>query len=101
MDLNNDGLLNFCEKTIAGMTVALTGTDILGRTVNRVTQSNAVSVHIFRVKRVSNATGYAFSETQAVGLFDGTNLAGSDGGFAGKRGRVSTPCHRAFDDTGY
>ena len=74
-DVGNDGVRN-SEPAIAGVTVALTGTDDRGNAVTASTTTNAAGFYEFLNLRPGS---YSVSETQPAYL-DGKETAGSTGG---------------------
>ncbi|HEV3083221.1 MAG TPA: Ig-like domain-containing protein [Gemmataceae bacterium] len=75
-DFNNDGQVDFGEGPIAGVTIALAGTDDLGNAVSRTLQTDANGVYAFVNLRPSNAAGYTLTETQPAELLDGRDTLG-------------------------
>jgi len=80
VDFNNDGQVDFGETVIPGVTITLTGTDDLGNSVSRTTQTDANGVYLFINLRPSDAAGYTIAETQPAGFVDGRDTLGSVNG---------------------
>ena len=76
-DFNNDGEVNFGEKAIENVTIVLTGTDDLGNTVNRTTQTDINGIYMFYGLRPGD---YAITEIQPTGFEDGTDTLGTVNG---------------------
>src|SRR5262249_17509257 len=79
VDLDDDGQVEFGETAVAGVTIALTGTDDLGNTVNRSVQTDGQGVYAFASLRPSSASGYTITETQPAGVADGRDTLGTIG----------------------
>ncbi len=86
VDRNNNGTQNVGEEGIAGVTLTLTGTDILGNAVSKVTTTDSLGRYVFTDLRESNGAGYTVTQTQPTGYTDGlearggTVIPGSGGG---------------------
>ena len=72
-DFNNDGEVNFGEKAIENVSIALTGTDDRGNAVNLTTQTDVDGVYMFFDLRPGT---YTLTETQPVGFLDGMDIVG-------------------------
>ena len=77
VDYNNDGLIDFNEKVIEGVTVTLTGVDDRGQAVSRTAVSDSDGVYIFVDLRPGV---YKIVETQPAGYIDGLESVGTLGG---------------------
>ena len=77
IDFNNDGRVDFGERAVADVAVTLTGTDDLGRPVERTVRTDADGVYAFVNLRPSGAGGYTLHETQPAGLPDGRDTPGT------------------------
>jgi uncharacterized delta-60 repeat protein len=80
IDFNNDGQVDLGENPIAGVTVALTGTDDLGHVVSQITQTDANGIYAFTNLRPSNGAGYTITETQPAGFLEGKDALGTVNG---------------------
>ncbi len=76
-DLNNDGIRDGAEPGIQGVTVALTGTDINGTSVDLSTTTGAGGDYSFT--DLDGGT-YTITQTQPIGFLDGLDSLGSAGG---------------------
>src|SRR5207244_439283 len=76
-DFNNDGQVDFGERGIAGVAIALTGTDDLGRAVSLSQTTDAAGTYVFLNLRPGS---YTITETQPAGYTQGTNSVGTGGG---------------------
>lgn len=75
---NNNGAFNSGENPIAGVTVTLTGTDLLGNPVNVVRQTTGTGAYVFDdLLPPLAATTYTITETQPTGYLDGRHTAGN------------------------
>src|SRR5262249_45208467 len=54
VDFNNDGEIDFGERAVPGVTIALTGIDDLGQSVNRTIQTDENGVYRFANLRTSD-----------------------------------------------
>jgi choice-of-anchor A domain-containing protein len=79
-DTNNDGRQATDDAGIGGVTVTLTGTDDLGRSVSRTTITTDDGSFTFAGLRAGT---YALSEKQPAGWLDGKDAAGTAGSTAG------------------
>ncbi|MFA6133926.1 MAG: SdrD B-like domain-containing protein [Phycisphaerae bacterium] len=75
-DFNNDGLVDFNEQVIAGVTVNLTGINDLGNAVDLTAVTDEDGVYAFTGMRPSNAAGYTLREIQPAGWDDGLDILG-------------------------
>ncbi len=87
-DLDNDGVRDVGESMIQGVTIALTGTDLLGNPVTATTTTDASGFYEFDGLRPGT---YQITQTQPTGWLDGKDSLGDielDGGGAasGNRG---------------
>jgi uncharacterized repeat protein (TIGR01451 family) len=81
IDADRNGVFSSGESGVAGVTMTLTGTDILGRTVNRTATTNANGEYTFA--DVHPGT-YTVTQTQPLGLQSLQNNVGTPaGGTAG------------------
>ncbi len=76
-DFNNDGQVDFGEQGIAGVTVALTGTDDLGRPVNLSQTTGTDGAYYFGNLLPGS---YTLTETQPAGYTQGVDSVGTAGG---------------------
>lgn len=79
-DTNNNGTRDPGEPPIAGVTIALTGTDTAGATVNRTTTTDATGAYL--LDDLLSGT-YTIAETQPPAYGDGVDAAGTAGGTVG------------------
>lgn len=77
IDTNGNGTRDNGEPGIAGVTVTLTGTDVVGGAVSRTTTTDASGAYRFIDLR---AGSYVLTETQPLGFADGAETIGSLGG---------------------
>jgi hypothetical protein len=77
VDVNKVGSIQAGDPGIAGVKLTLTGTDVWGDVIRRITSTNVNGVYGFG--NLPPGT-YAVSETQPAGYLQGTNAAGSLGG---------------------
>jgi parallel beta-helix repeat protein len=77
IDFNDDGQIDFGEKGIAGVAIALTGTDELGNAVNFTTATDADGAYVFLNLRPGS---YRISESQPAGYLPGVDTVGTAGG---------------------
>ncbi|MGB7324446.1 MAG: SdrD B-like domain-containing protein, partial [Rubripirellula sp.] len=78
-DKDNDGLFGGTDVAIGGASIALSGTDDIGNSVNLVTTTNGTGAYSFANLRPSNASGYRIVETQPTNFVDGIHSDGSLG----------------------
>jgi hypothetical protein len=76
-DFNNDGQVDFGESGIDGVTITLTGTDFLGRSVNQTQQTSGGGAYSFPNLLPGN---YSLTETQPAGSTQGIDSVGTAGG---------------------
>jgi hypothetical protein len=77
VDFNDDGQIDFGEKGLAGVAMALTGTDDLGNAVNLSLTTDADGAYVFLNLRPG---GYYLTETQPADYLQGSDTIGSAGG---------------------
>ncbi|MBM4069789.1 MAG: choice-of-anchor E domain-containing protein [Planctomycetes bacterium] len=80
VDSNNNGIKENGESAINLVNLALTGTDDLGNSVSKTTQTNAAGFYEFTGLRPGS---YTVTETQPIAYLDGKVTPGSTGGVAG------------------
>jgi hypothetical protein len=76
-DFNNDGQVDFGEKGISGVTITLTGTDLLGNAVNLSQLTDSDGAYVFLNLFPGN---YTITETQPAGYLQGIDSVGTAGG---------------------
>jgi len=76
-DFNNDGLIDFGETAIEGVTVTLSGTDDRGQVVSASASTDADGLYIFADLRPGQ---YTATETQPAGHGDGLDIVGTVNG---------------------
>jgi parallel beta-helix repeat protein len=79
-DRNSDGFRNPGEPGIFGVQITLTGTDIVGNSVNVTTRTDSTGAFSFQNMLAGN---YTLTEAQPPGFLDGLDRAGSAGGVVG------------------
>lgn len=79
-DLNNNGVIDTGEGGIGGVTIELTGTDVLGRVVNRSLVTDANGAFVFR--ELASGTYKLNEPQQPPATRNGITVAGSRGGTA-------------------
>jgi len=72
-DFNDDGLIDFNERAIGGVTVTLTGTNDRGEAVELTDVTDADGIYAFVGLRPG---AYAITETQPAGYEDGVDVLG-------------------------
>jgi hypothetical protein len=72
-DFNNDGITDFNEYAIEGVTLTLSGADDLGNAVNATTLTDSDGIYFFTDLRPGN---YTITETQPAGYTDGIDSVG-------------------------
>jgi len=82
-DLDDNGIRAPAEPGIPNVTVTLTGTDVNGNPINRVTTTASNGSYSFTDLPMPNATGYTITETQPAGWNDGKDAVGTLGGTLG------------------
>jgi hypothetical protein len=80
VDFNNDGKIDFGEKGLPGVKIALSGTDDLGNPVTATMTTDASGAYAFNNLRPGT---YTLIETQPPGYLQGKDLLGTLGGDAG------------------
>ncbi len=78
-DLNNNGTKDIGEPGIQGASIRLTGTDFDGNVVNVTATTNSSGLYEFSVPPSSTA-GYALTQTQPPGYYDGKEHTGNPAG---------------------
>ena len=78
-DSDNDGIRSG-ETGIEFVTITLTGTDDLGNTINRTTQTDGNGYYEFANLRPAGAGGYTLTQSQPTGYLDGIDTIGTPGG---------------------
>ncbi|MEJ1959115.1 MAG: SdrD B-like domain-containing protein, partial [Nitrosomonadales bacterium] len=91
VDLNANGAFDNGEPGIPSVTLALTGTDVLGNPVNLTTTTNASGNYSFSGLLTANASGYTVTETQPATYLDGQDSKGLIGGVACAACNTATP----------
>ncbi len=76
-DFNDDGQIDFGETGIAGVAIALTGTDDLGHMVSLCQTTDGDGAYVFLNLRPGN---YQITETQPAGYPQGIDTVGTAGG---------------------
>jgi hypothetical protein len=79
-DFNNDGEVNFGEKAIENVTIAISGTDDRGDAVNLSAATDVDGVYMFVELRPGV---YTLTETQPAGFDDGPDIIGMVNGSPG------------------
>jgi hypothetical protein len=77
LDANDDGLVDFGEKSLPGVGIRLTGVDDRGQAVDTLLNTDDDGACIFLNLRPGV---YAVSETQPAGYLDGQDVVGTAGG---------------------
>ena len=80
LDADNDGVIDAGESGIAGVTVTLTGTDTLGRPVERTLTTDAQGGYLF--ENLAPGSYTVTEPTQPAGTLNGRTNAGNGGGTA-------------------
>jgi uncharacterized repeat protein (TIGR01451 family) len=102
VDLNNNGARDVGEPGLAGISVALTGTDSASDPVNRTATTDANGTFSFIDVLTPNASGYTLTESaQPPAYADGQDAAGSAGGVAGNDTITAIQLATNTDATGY
>lgn len=76
-DFNDDGQVDFGEKSLGGVAVTLTGTDDLGQAVNLSQRTDGDGAYVFFNLRPGS---YSITETQPAGYNQGIDSIGTAGG---------------------
>jgi hypothetical protein len=79
-DLDDDGVQDSGEDGISGVTITITGTNVLGSTINN-THTTGTDGSFFSFPLIPGT--YTVTETQPTGWFDGKDAAGTAGGTVG------------------
>jgi len=80
LDADNDGVIDAGESGIAGVTVTLTGTDTIGRPVERTLTTDAQGGYLF--ENLAPGSYTVTEPTQPAGTLNGRTNAGNGGGTA-------------------
>ena len=80
LDLDNDGVIDAGESGIAGVSVTLTGTDTIGRPVERTLTTDAQGGYLF--ENLAPGSYTVTEPTQPAGTLNGRTNAGNGGGAA-------------------
>ncbi|MBM0106000.1 carboxypeptidase regulatory-like domain-containing protein [Steroidobacter sp. S1-65] len=97
-DTNNNGVRDAGEPPIAGVAIALTGTDASGASISLATTTDATGAFQF-VDLLSGT--YSLSETQPAAYADGMDVAGTAGGTVGNDVISAIALPAGTDATGY
>ena len=98
IDFNDDGEIDFSEKTISGVTVTLTGLNDRGQNVTRIVQSDEDGVYTFDLLRPGN---YTIKETQPSNFNDGVDSLGTAGGLVGVDAFSGISINQGIDGMNY
>ncbi len=79
-DNNSDGDQDAGEPGIGGVTLTLSGTNILGQVINRTAITAADGIYSFTSVRPADSSGYTITETHPTAYADGLDVIGSLGG---------------------
>ncbi|HWY86722.1 MAG TPA: SdrD B-like domain-containing protein [Gemmataceae bacterium] len=82
-DCNNDGVQQWGEQGIQGVTITLTGHDYTGALVSLTTTTDSNGQYSFGNLLASDANGYTITESQPAGYTHEGQSAGSTGGVTG------------------
>jgi uncharacterized repeat protein (TIGR01451 family) len=80
LDADNDGVIDASESGIAGVTVTLTGTDTIGRPVERTLTTDAQGGYLF--ENLAPGSYTVTEPTQPAGTLNGRTNTGNGGGTA-------------------
>ncbi|WP_018749268.1 SdrD B-like domain-containing protein, partial [Chitiniphilus shinanonensis] len=80
VDLNDNGQRDPGEPPIAGVTIVLEGTDVLGQPLQRTAVTDAAGQYLFLNVPGADAAGYTLRETQPAAWGNGKSRAGNIGG---------------------
>ena len=80
LDADNDGVIDAGESGIAGVTVTLTGTDTIGRPVERTLTTDAQGGYLF--ENLAPGSYTVTEPTQPSGTLNGRTVVGNGGGAA-------------------
>ena len=80
LDLNNNAVIDAGESGIAGITVTLTGTDTIGRPVERTLTTDAQGDYLF--EQLAPGSYTVTEPTQPAGTLNGRTVVGTGGGTA-------------------
>jgi hypothetical protein len=97
-DFNNDGQVDFGEKGISGVTIALSGKDFLGNAVSQSQQTDSNGAYVF----LNLLPGtYTLTETPPTGYLPGIDSVGTGGGSVAASGQISVPLGAEFNGLNY
>jgi hypothetical protein len=97
-DFNDDGQVDFGEKGISGVAIALTGTDDLGNPVNLSQTTDAAGAYVFLTLRPGT---YRVTETQPAGYLQGIDTVGTSGGSLSATDQFSVPLGAGVNGLNY
>ena len=98
VDNNRNGRVDLGEGDIGGVTITLTGTDDLGRSVCLTTQTDADGVYSFTNLRPGT---YTLAEGRVSGYSQGYNSVGTAGGSLSGTDKIGCITLSACDNDGY
>lgn len=100
VDADDDGTIDSGETGLGGVTITVTGTDLLGATVTRTVQTQSDGT--YQVTDLPPGT-YRIVETQPSGYFDGRETVGTSGGTVGadEFSSLTLPAGSTTNATGY
>ena len=91
VDNNNSGVLVPGDPPVAGVTITLTGTNILGNPVALTATTNASGAYSFLNLLPSTSTGYTLSEPQPSQYGNGKDTVGTGAATAGSQTQHGNP----------
>jgi uncharacterized repeat protein (TIGR01451 family) len=91
VDNNNNGVKEPGEGPVVGVTVTLTGTNILGNSVSLTSTTNALGAYSFANLLPSTAAGYTVSEPQPSQYANGKDSIGTGASVAGSQTQHGNP----------
>ncbi len=100
-DNSGDGNQGAGEPGIAGVTLTLSGTDVVGQTVNRTVITATDGTYSFTEVRPADGAGYTISETTPLGYTDALDTIGSLGGTLGNDILSAIPVSGNDNGSGY